>query len=98
MALHQQGYYIAEIAKKYELSPCTVYLHLQEIADANGVSRESLLQVVRTPSERQYKEEERRIQVNIEELKKGFSDLDESFQRLITTIDNILEEEKSCAN
>lgn len=41
--LHMQGYGPQDIAKKFNLSPCTVYSHLQEIADANGVSRESLL-------------------------------------------------------
>jgi len=96
MALHQDGYYIAEIAKKFELSPATVYRHLQEIADENGVSRHSLLQVVRTPTQRQFREEETRTRANIAELKKGLRDLDEAIQVIIdrlTIIKNEIEED-----
>lgn len=41
--LHRQGLSIAEIARRYHLSTRTIYTRLQEIADAAGVPRESLL-------------------------------------------------------
>ena len=46
MELHNQGYTIPQIAEKFKLSETTVRIHLQEIADNNGVSRDSLLQIV----------------------------------------------------
>ncbi|MBQ3465078.1 helix-turn-helix domain-containing protein [Candidatus Saccharibacteria bacterium] len=42
MELHEQGYSVAEIAKKFNLSETTVYAKLEEIAKKNGVTRESL--------------------------------------------------------
>ena len=42
--LRNEGKSIAEIANAFNLSTCTVYLRLQEIADENGVSRKDLLQ------------------------------------------------------
>lgn len=44
VSLHDSGMSPGEIAKKYNLSSKTVYGALQEIADAAGVSRESLLE------------------------------------------------------
>ena len=44
MQYHKNGYSILEIAKIFEVDFSTVYNHLQEIADANGVTRESLLE------------------------------------------------------
>ena len=49
MELHNQGYSIPEISDKFHLSPCTVYSHLQEIADENRVARKSLLKVPHKP-------------------------------------------------
>lgn len=72
--LHQQGFTIPEIATKFNLGKATVYHTLQEIADANGVSRESLLQIVRTPTERAYKEEAKKVKVNVTDLKNGFKE------------------------
>ena len=43
MDLHQQNFSISEIAEKYGITPCTVYSHLQSIADMNNVSRDFLL-------------------------------------------------------
>jgi len=96
MFLHNNGHDIAEIAAKYELSAQTVYRHLQEIADANGVTRESLLQVLRTPTERQLREESERTMLNVAELQKGFSDIHETIQRVIDKIDDIIKEEEEC--
>lgn len=46
MCLHSQGATIAEIAKEFGLSVSVVYKDLDFIANANGVTRESLLQRV----------------------------------------------------
>ncbi len=95
MTLHQQGYSIKEIATKFNLSSFTVYYHLQEIADENGVSRDSLLQVVRAArTQRQLKEEERRVQVNFEELIRNFQSSKDSLKSIINSVKEILEEEQ----
>ena len=93
MELHQQGFTIPEIAEKYNLGKATVYRSLQEIADANGVSRESLLKVVRTPTERAYREEAKKVKVNVEELKNGFKEAGNLLDSLIGIIDETLREE-----
>lgn len=46
MYWHNQGLLIPEIAEKYGIGHNTAYLYLQEIADLNGVSRDSLLERV----------------------------------------------------
>lgn len=93
MMLHQQGLSISEIADRYNLSKITVYRHLQEIADKNGVTRESLLKVVKVPTPRQYKAEEARVKVGIEELKLGFKEVDTGISNLIAKIDEIIKED-----
>lgn len=93
MELHMQGFSIREIAEKYNLSPRTVYQRLQDIADANKVSRDSLLQIVRTPSEKAYREEAKRVKVNMEELEAGFREVGNILDSLIGMLDEILQEE-----
>lgn len=93
MELHEQGFSIPEIATKFNLEPSTLYHGLQKIADENNVERASLLQRVRTPSERAYKEEVKKIKVNVEDLKKHFSETKKSILTTITAIEKILEEE-----
>ena len=44
MQYHNAGYTVLEIAKIFKVDFSTVYNYLQEIADANGVTRESLLE------------------------------------------------------
>lgn len=44
MSLHNQGLGVSEIAENFDLHPVTVYRLLDEIAEAAGVTRESLLQ------------------------------------------------------
>jgi hypothetical protein len=43
MTLHDAGFGVPEIAKRYDLSECTVYRKLGEIAEKNGVTRKELL-------------------------------------------------------
>ena len=94
MALHSEGESITEIANRYNLSRCTVYQHLQEIADANGVTRESLLKIIRIPTERQYFEEAKRIKVTAEDLGTQFSVANKAIGSLVQLIDTLLEEER----
>lgn len=99
MTLHQEGYGIPEIAQRFNVSISNVYRSLQEIADANGVSRESLLQVVKTyPRERELAEERRRVRVNVEELRQDFSEAGKMIDSLIDTIDRTLKEEEENDN
>ena len=93
MALHLEGFSIPEIGEKYNLTRATVYRHLQEIADANNVTRDSLLQVLRTPTERQIADESKYIKVTAEELENGFKNTDDAIGNLLGLIDKILEEE-----
>lgn len=96
MALHQEGFTIPEIADKFNVSFSHLYRSLQEIADANGVTRASLLQIVRTPSpERQLRDEHRQVRVDVEELRNGFQGAGNIMDQLLSKIEAILEEEKN---
>lgn len=99
MALHNDGYTIPEIAQKYNLDKSTVYRHLDDIARENGVSRDDLLQVIKGPcSERAFREEAKRVRIDVKELRKGLSDADNAIQGTIDLIDMILEGEKEYDN
>lgn len=94
MILHDAGYSIPDIAKQYNLNYSTVYRCLQEIADTNNVSRESLLQIVRQKTaERLYKEEEQKVKVNVAEMQVCFKQVEKNINGIISKIDTILEEE-----
>lgn len=95
MTLHDAGYSIPDIAKRYNLNNSTVYRCLQEIADANNVSRESLLQIVRSKSQaRLLKEEEEIVKVNVAEMQACFKQVGATIDSIISRIDQILEEER----
>ena len=93
MSLHNRGLMISEIAQKYNLSDQTVYNSLQAIADANGVSRESLLQVIKTPSDKAYAREVEKVKVDVGNLINGFEGAENQIKSLIKTIDKTLEED-----
>ena len=93
MSLHEQGFSIPEIAEKFNLEFSTVYKHLQSIADDNGVTRESLLQVVRNPTERMYREEEKKVNLDTEQLNQGFKEARKAIDFLIDFIDQAIKEE-----
>ena len=99
MSLHQQGCSIREIADKYDLSFSTVYKNLQDIADANNVTRRELLQHEKAPSERTIlKLEEKKVHVDVAELQQGFKDAGEIIGFLIEEIDSILQSEQQEEN
>jgi len=89
----RDGLSIKEIAKQCNLSRATVYRHLQAIADAYGVEREEFLQIIRTPTPRQYGDEEARTKVNAEKLLCGFDKVSSSIAELREQIKNIMEED-----
>ena len=93
MKLHYEGYTIPEIAARYNLASTTVYQHLGEIALANNVTRDRLLQVLRTPSERAYREERERVSASIDEFQNKFSMLMDNMNGMLDTLGNILKED-----
>lgn len=94
MTLHNQGYSIAEIAAQFELSAPTVYRHLDEIARENKVTRNDLLQIIKSPySERGFREEAARVKVDVEGINNGLAKAGDSIQEAIDLITMILEGE-----
>lgn len=89
MQLHKDGYSIREIADHYQVDFSTVYNHLQEIADANGVTRESLLSQKSSPHLNLH-HPFRKEKIDAENLKREFKKVDEHLDNLITEIDTIL--------
>lgn len=89
MQYHNNGYSILEIAEIFNVSFSAVYKHLQEIANANGVSRESLLERnVNTYNTRKpfFKEK-----VDAQALLNDFNNVENNINKIIAEIDNILE-------
>lgn len=92
MQYHNNGYSVKEIADIFKIDFSTGYKKLQEIADANGVTRESLLEkkaytgYSRLPF---YKEK-----VDVEELMSEFDKVDEGLDNLISKIADILTKTK----
>ena len=92
MTLHNQGYTIPEIAQKYGLSGVTVYRHLGEIASANGVMRDDLLKVVKTPtSEAAWRRKHEETKIKFEELEEAIKKTKDTTQNILNEINNILE-------
>ena len=92
MQYHNAGYSIKDIAKVFEVDFSTVYNNLQEIADANGVTRESLLERGSSSHEKphQFFSKEK---VDVSNLQKEFKKAEEDLETLISSIDKILEKE-----
>lgn len=91
MELHENGYTINEIAKKFSLSASTVYSYLQEIAQNNGVTRESLLCTVH----KQHvvtKEHPKYEKILPEDLNENFSNMLKEVDTIISKIDSLKED------
>ena len=97
MELHNRGLTIPEIAERYDLSKITVYRNLQTVADENGVSRESLLQIIRMPTDKAYAREAKKVSVDVQQLKEEFKKAKSSITFLIEIIDQTLEQENEYA-
>lgn len=91
MEFYDEGYNIAEIAEKFNVSRTTVYKYLGEIAAANNVSRESLLE--RASSEHITSAASfHRDKVNIDHLKSEFRALDVHLESVISSLTEIIDE------
>lgn len=95
MMWHNRGYTIPEIAKKYDVSFCTVYNHLQEIADENNTTRDELLKLVRTvKGERKWEQQARKVQIDVSKMQQDFEDSIQAVDKILKTIGGILKEEE----
>lgn len=95
MTWHNEGFSIYQIADKFQLSAHTVYQYLQEIADANGVTRKSLLQRVRSQTAKTaLLEEERQVHVSVQELTTDFANARSAIDSICNKIDNMLKQEE----
>lgn len=95
MTLHDSGKTISEIANHFEVSTWSVYKNLQDIADANGVTRESLLERVHNSHEVTTRTLRHQEKVTPIELNESFSKMLHEVDQLIENIDEILEEEEN---
>lgn len=93
MQLHSDGYSISEIADKFNLTSRRIYHLLQEIADENGVSRESLLQHVHKKHSAKGHSNSIESRINPNKLNEDFDILLHDIDTLITDINTILQEE-----
>lgn len=95
MKLHKEGHSIQEIAAKYELDVSTVYNSLQEIAEKNHVTRESLLK--RAYPEHINKEVRKVnsfVKENPKELRESFAKAIKDVEEIIKFVDKRLEGEE----
>lgn len=93
MKYHNDGRTISEIAEIFNVSVYTIYNNLQEIADKNNVTRESLLLRVHKPHEisnsKNFKEQ---VEINPEELLADFEEVSRRLNNINETIDSIVKE------
>lgn len=98
MELHRQGFSIPDIAKKFNIDNSTIYYHLQDIAEANGMAREDLLRVVKTNSRTYLHREENVFRVDsnklIHDLANAKISISEAKQKIDGIITNYKENEK----
>lgn len=90
MALHYQGFSIPDIAKKFNIHRGTIYYHLQDIAEANGTTREDLLKVVKTSSQTYLRREEAAFKVDAEKLLKDLENAKNSISEAQQKIKQII--------
>ena len=95
MEYHEKGYSIAEIAEKFAISKYTIYDRLQEIADENGVSRDSLLMKVHKSHETSFRTTSPKEYVNPETLLENFDTMIESVNTILADIKQVIEVEES---
>lgn len=86
----QAGKSIKEISELYNLSKFTIYHNLQEIANRNGVTRESLLYTPQKSHGGNFAKE--REKVNPEEIEEMIESLISESDELLTLLNDNIEE------
>ena len=97
LELRNAGKLFSEIAEVFGVSVWSIYDNLQEIADANGLSREDLLYRIHKPhvmSSTSQKVKNVDKHLTVEELQKNFSDMLSITNYIISNIDKALQSEK----
>ena len=96
MKEREKGLSIPEIADKYSISRRHAYYILQEIADENGVTRESLLfhphKEHSTPLFTNTRNGEEKV--NVEKVREDFQNILTSAQNVMNAIETLLEEDE----
>lgn len=97
LELRNAGKSFSEIAKVFGVSVWSVYDNLQEIADANGLSREDLLYRIHKPRVMSSKQNAKSVtnHLNPEELRQNFIDLLSITDYIISNIDQTLKNEEN---
>ena len=97
LELRNAGKLFSEIAEVFGVYVWSIYDNLQEIADANGLSREDLLYRIHKPhvmSSTSQKVKNVDKHLTVEELQKNFSDMLSITNYIISNIDKALQSEK----
>ena len=95
MECRNKGMTNSEIAEYFRVSTWTLYHSLQKIADDNGVTRESLLDVPQEQHKSTKSLNRRKIEkVDPKDLKEEFAELDNLAKEIIVKIDQVLQEEE----
>lgn len=92
MEQHNNGKSVSEIAEHFDVSTWSIYNNLQEIADKNGVERESLLKRVFTREETKGCKKEHKDGIEPEKLLNDFCEAKKTVKKVIETINNVLGE------
>ena len=89
----ESGKTIKEIANIFGLTDRTVYLHLQDIADENNLSRDELLFRVHKQHIRVSNKQvnEKKEIIDIDEMKKEFNEMLKTSENIIEKIEETLE-------
>lgn len=86
ITLHSQGWSLKRIAYHFDLDSSTVYRHLQDIADAAGVTRESLLDIPRAKHVTHERSFAPVAPVDLTNFRQNFQQALKDFDHIITTI------------
>ena len=94
MKHHNDGWSLQEIADYYHVTRRHTYSILQKIADENGVTRESLLEIPHSQhSSPLFVHRDGEEKVNVEEIRKEFQNILTSAGKIVDSIDKVLEED-----
>ena len=94
MKHHKEGKTIKEISEIYNVSTRLIYYILQEIADENNVSRESLLTTPHREHSKNSRKSSRTVELKPQVIRQNFDTMISNAKGLIDKIDSILQEEE----